>query len=89
MSKIRDFIDKPLIKVITGIRRSGKSMLLMLVRDELLESGISKENIININFESLQYIHLMDYLTLYNEIKLKADKTRDKLYILLDEIQEV
>ena len=89
MSKIRDFVDKPLIKVITGIRRSGKSMLLMMVRDEILERGISKENIININFESLQYIHLKDYLTLYNEIKLKADKTKGKLYILLDEIQDV
>lgn len=89
MSKIRDFIDKPLIKVITGIRRSGKSMLLMMVMNELLERGISKENILNINFESLQYIHLKDYLTLYNEIKLKADKTNGKLYILLDEIQDV
>lgn len=89
MSKIRDFIDKPLIKVISGIRRSGKSMLLMLVRDELLERGINKENIIYINFESLQYIHLKDYLTLYNEIKLKADKEKGKLYILLDEIQDV
>ena len=58
LKQIRPFIDKPFIKVLTGIRRCGKSSLLMMVRDELLQSGIAVENIIYVNFENLDFAHL-------------------------------
>ena len=61
MQQIRDFMDKPMIKIRTGMRRSGKSALLELTRQELLGRGINEKNIISINFESLRYEALKDY----------------------------
>ena len=55
MDQICDFIDKPVIKVITGMRRCGKSALLELTREELQNRGIKEENIIFMNFESLRF----------------------------------
>ena len=55
LSQLCSFIDKPFIKVITGIRRSGKSAILNLLRDELLRKGIGEENIIYLNFESFEF----------------------------------
>lgn len=89
MQVIRDFMDKPVIKIITGMRRSGKSALLELTRQELLSRGINEKNIIFINFESLQYEELKDYKALYAEISAKAQQADGRVYILLDEIQEV
>lgn len=89
MQQIRDFMDKPVIKIITGMRRCGKSALLELTMQDLLQRGIKKENIISINFESLRYEHLKDYKALYKEISQKAETVSGRIYILLDEIQEV
>lgn len=89
MQQIRDFMDKPVIKIITGMRRSGKSALLELTRQELLRRGMSEENIISINFESLRYETLKDYKALYTELSTRIGRTSGKVYILLDEIQEV
>lgn len=89
MRVIRDFMDKPVVKIITGMRRSGKSALLELTRQELLDRGIKDTNIIFINFESLRYEALKDYKALYSEIVKKAEQTDGRVYILLDEIQEV
>ncbi len=89
MKQIRDFMDKPVVKVITGMRRCGKSALLELTMQELLLHGVKKENIISINFESLRYERLKDYKSLYRAISKTAAHTKGKLYILLDEIQEV
>jgi len=52
LDAIKPFIDKPLIKIITGIRRSGKSTILRLLEDELVVRGVRRENILSINFES-------------------------------------
>lgn len=77
-----------LIKVITGIRRCGKSTLLKLFIEHLKSEGVSDEQIIFINFEDLEYEDLLDYKNLYNYIKQKLNK--DKwTYILLDELQNV
>ena len=65
MNNIKDFIDKPVIKIITGMRRSGKSALLELTRQELLGMGKNPNQIVYINFESLKYDHLKEYKTLY------------------------
>ena len=89
LKKIRNFIDKPAIKVITGMRRSGKSMILKLISQELLEKGILSQNIIYINFESLMFSDLTEFKTLYNYIIEKSKTLTGKVYILLDEIQEV
>ena len=89
MKIIKDFMDKPVIKVITGMRRSGKSALLELTKQELLNIGKNPDNIIYINFESLRYEYLKEYRALYQHLIELGDKTTGKLYILLDEIQEV
>ncbi len=89
LNEIRNFMNKPIIKVITGMRRSGKSMILKLISQEFLEQGINKENIIYINFESLMFEEFKDFKKLYNYIIEKSEKLQGKVYILLDEIQEV
>ena len=68
MQQIRDFMDKPVVKVLTGVRRSGKSALLLLTIEELRKCGIPDENIIHINYESLKYEPLKDFRLLYEEI---------------------
>ena len=89
MRQIRGFIDKPVVKVITGMRRCGKSVLLDLTKEELLGHGIDEANIFYANFESLLYESLKDYRTLYEAVSLASKASGSKLYILLDEIQEV
>lgn len=87
-SQLLNFIDKPQIKILTGIRRSGKSSFLMLLRNELLSRGVTEDRIIYLNLESMQYSELDDAKKLYSFIKQKI-KIPKKYYILLDEIQEV
>jgi len=89
LQKMINFKDSDLIKVITGVRRCGKSSMLVLFKNYLLENGVNENNIIEINFESLQFEALKDYKSLYDYIKSKIDKKKGKYYILLDEIQEV
>lgn len=88
LNQLRDFIDKPFIKVITGLRRSGKSSIIMMLRDELLSKGIGESNIIYINFESFEYSEVDTADKLYKFVKTKIDN-KQRYYILLDEIQEV
>jgi predicted AAA+ superfamily ATPase len=83
-----EYIDKPFIKVITGIRRSGKSVILMLLRDELLKRGIDEKNIICLNFESFDFSDIDTAERLHKFIKAKITNKK-QCYILLDEIQEV
>lgn len=82
------FKDKPFIKVVTGIRRCGKTFLLNLFERYLLSQGIDADNIIRINFESINFEDIADYKALYNEVKVRLN-TSGKTYILLDEIQVV
>lgn len=88
LNKIIEFIDKPFIKVITGIRRSGKSSLLFLLKEEILRRGIHEKQIVAINFESFNYTEITDGKQLYAFVKQQI-KPGTKCYILLDEIQEV
>jgi predicted AAA+ superfamily ATPase len=88
LNQLIDYIDKPFIKVITGIRRCGKSAILLLLRDELLKKGITEKQIIYLNFESLELSDIDKAEILYKYVKEKiTDKKR--YYFLLDEIQEV
>lgn len=86
--QIKSYIDKPFIKVLTGIRRSGKSVLLMQLKMELISRGIHQDNIIYINFESFRFIDLNTAKILYDFVASKI-VNNTKYYILLDEIQEV
>lgn len=88
LHQLRQFIDKPQIKILTGIRRSGKSSVLLLLKEELLLRGVSKEQIIHLNFESFESATLQTAEALYGFIKqqIVSDK---QYYFLLDEIQEV
>ena len=72
----------------SGMRRSGKSVLLEMIKNELLSRGVAPENIVSINLESLRYEHLKEYHTLYNEIGKRVSQVQGRLYLLLDEIQE-
>jgi len=88
LNQLRDFINKPFIKVITGLRRSGKSSILMLLRDELINLGIGEENIIYINFESFEFSEIDNADKLYKFVK-DSIANKQRYYILFDEIQEV
>ena len=80
--------DTEFIKVITGVRRCGKSTLLLMFKDYLLQNKIKEKNIIYINFESAMYDSIKDFKDLYKYIKTKITNNK-KYYILLDEIQMV
>ena len=86
LNELKRFKDKELIKVVTGIRRCGKSTLLEMFKKYLVETGVEEEQIISVNLEDLKYNFIKDYMDLYNYIndKLKTDK---KNYVFIDEIQ--
>lgn len=88
LNKIRPYYDIDLIKVLTGVRRSGKSILLSQIRDEFIAKGINKDHIIEINFEDLSFENIKTYKKL-NTYILKNIKDEQKYYIFLDEIQHV
>lgn len=85
---IEKFIDKPMIKVITGIRRSGKSTLLKLLQIKLVERGIDKENIVYVNFESMKFYNLRTSIACYDYIS-DMMTSKKKKYLFFDEIQLV
>ena len=88
LNKLIRFKDKELIKVVTGIRRCGKSTLFDLYINYLLQNGVKEEQIIRLNLEDPVFYELDDYLKLYNYIKVKMKK--DKMnYIFIDEVQNV
>ena len=88
LSKIRGFYDSNLVKILVGIRRCGKSVILRQIIDELHEKEVSDDHIIYVNFEYIEYEDLQDYKTLNKYIK---DKIVDKnmYYVFFDEIQNV
>ena len=89
MSRIRPFIGSDLIKVMTGIRRCGKSVMLELIKQELIESGIDSAQLISINFEDMNYSHLQTAQALHDEITKRVAEVKGKAYLFFDEIQEV
>ena len=84
IEKIKPFIDKDII-----IRRSGKSVMLKLIMEELKQNGIDEKQFININFENLINKELTASDKLHKYILKKASEIKKKCYIFLDEIQEV
>ena len=88
LEKLKKLKDLQIIKVVTGFRRCGKSTLLMQFQEYLKECGVESSQIISINFEKLEFEHLLNYKALYNYVteRLHPEKTT---YIFLDEVQLV
>jgi len=89
LEKVNGFIDKDLIKVLTGLRRCGKSVLLEQIKEMLVEKGISSGNIIYYNFEDMANAHLLNATALHEEIKSRLSEINGRTYLFFDEIQEV
>ena len=89
MSRIRPFIGTEPVKVMTGIRRCGKSVMLELIKQELTESGVSPTQFISINLEDMNYSRLQTAQALHEEITKRAREIGGKVYLFFDEIQEV
>lgn len=89
IDRIVPFINKPVIKVITGMRRTGKSTIMQLIINHLVESGVNKELIIFINMESLDNSHLTNISELHKFVSQHKKKTGEKLYLFIDEVQEI
>lgn len=88
LRRIRPFYESDLVKVLIGIRRSGKSVLLKQMKEELIKRGISESHIIYVNFEDLEYAFITNGLNLHQYIKSKIID-QDKYYLMFDEIQNV
>lgn len=88
LEQIRPYYDSDIIKVIVGVRRAGKSILLDTIKDELIEKGIPGDKIIYLNLEDMDYDYIIDASDLNKEIKARI-AGKGKYYIFLDEIQHV
>ena len=89
LRRIRPFIGGDLVKVMTGMRRSGKSVMLELIKEELVSQGVDPRQIIALNFEDMRYTHLLTAQALHDEILQRKEGMRGKVYLFFDEIQEV
>lgn len=89
MARIRPFVDGDLIKVLTGIRRSGKSVMLELIKDELRARGVTEEQLVAFNFEDMRNAQLCTAEALHDELVRRAAPIKGKIYFFFDEIQEV
>ena len=89
MRRIRPFIGSELVKVLTGIRRCGKSVMLELIQEELVERGIDRTRFVSLNFESLSNARFRQAQTLYDEVIRRCDSIDGTAYLFFDEIQEV
>ena len=89
LRRIRPFIGGDLVKVMTGMRRSGKSVMLELIKEELVSQGVDLRQFIALNFEDMRYTHLLTAQALHDEILQRKEGMRGKVYLFFDEIQEV
>lgn len=88
LNKFRKYRDSEFIKVITGVRQSGKTFLLQMIKDDLLKNGIEEKQIININFESMRYSNVTKKDAFYNYVMEHSIQNK-KMYLFFDEIQRV
>lgn len=89
LSKVRPFVNKPVIKVITGMRRVGKSNLLKMIISDLISGNIKEDNILYINKESLEYEFIENHRDLHRYVKDKFKNLKGRKYLFIDEIQEI
>lgn len=90
LTRIRPFIDQTeLVKVLVGVRRSGKSVLLRLIQDELRSRSVPEVNILALNFEEMAYADLTTAKALHSYLTKQIEERKGRVYLFLDEIQEV
>jgi len=89
MQLIQPLIDKDIIKVLVGFRRSGKSILLDLIKQHLLENGRSEDQFISMNFEDFSFYDYREPMKLHEYLKERIAQVNGKVYLFLDEVQEV
>ncbi|GHV41345.1 ATPase [Spirochaetia bacterium] len=89
IQKIRPFIGKDIVKILTGIRRCGKSVMLQLIREELIEQGVDKGHIITMNFDTFENGSELNAEAVYFKVKKQAQAAGEKVYLFFDEIQEL
>lgn len=89
ISRIKPFMDKNIVKVLTGIRRCGKSVMLELIKQHLKENGKNSQNFLSVNFESKSIDYITSVEKTYNYIKEFAQERKEKIYLFFDEIQEL
>ena len=87
INKIMAFTDTPFVKVLTGVRRCGKSTIMQMIMDELRKKGINDERIVNFRFDSMEYDD-MTAKQLYELIKTRISD-KERTYLFLDEVQEI
>ncbi|OGE83811.1 MAG: ATPase, partial [Candidatus Delongbacteria bacterium GWF2_40_14] len=89
LNNIEPFMNKPVVKIISGMRRSGKSTLMKMLIDKLEKSGVNKNDIIYISKELMAFDFIKDYKTLYDYIKKTLPKNKNAKYLFIDEVQEI
>lgn len=89
IDKIKPFYNNELIKVITGVRRSGKTIILKTIQQDLIDSGVSNENILYINMESSQYFSISSYKEFTKYVIDYFTNVKGKVYIFVDEVQAI
>ena len=89
INNIKPFIGKDIVKVLTGIRRSGKSVMLRLIQEEIQRQGVGETQFISFNFESMENADFCTASSLYQELKRRIALIQGKVYLFFDEIQEV
>lgn len=89
LKNIKAYIDKPVIKVITGMRRCGKSFFLLQVQELLKDLGVRRDQIVSINKESLEYDFIRTYKDLYDYVRKEFAQVEGKKYLFVDEVQEI
>lgn len=89
VKQLAKYIDTPVVKIITGIRRCGKSYLLKLLTNQLMKNGVEADQIISLDFESLINEPYRNYIAFYEYVLSRVKDKSKKVYLLVDEIQEV
>ncbi len=89
LNTLKKYKDKPFVKVLTGLRRVGKSTILTMFADEIIKNGVNKDNVLLINLELPQFFNIKNYLDLTNYVETWAKGKKDKLYVMFDEIGRV
>lgn len=88
MEALRPFVDKPLVKILAGVRRSGKSTLLLMLQQELEGRGVAKQNILSRRYTDMEYSDLLEQKSMYADLQAGI-RGKGRCYLLLDEVQEV
>ena len=89
VNEIMKYMDKPFVKILTGVRRSGKLTIMLMIKEQLRQKGIQEERILHYNFDSLQYENMKNSRALYEMLSEKLKKSKNRVYLFFDEIQEV